>query len=170
MGQQVKVENVRVMWPHILKPQTSKQFPNNPPSYSIQLILDDRLQAQVGAAINAVKGSAESSSGKQFTLPPSFVKKENGTIELRAGAREDQKPHVVDEFANDVIDPSKIYPGCYCNVYIDVYSSTSYGNKVSVGLLGVQFAADGEPLDGRPTKEDLFGKSGAAAPEVNPFS
>ena len=168
MGTQVRLENVRIMWPSILKPQASKKFPNNPPSYSMVLILESpQHKKQVADALEGVKQVVEV-NGQVFTLPPSYVGRDNGNIELRVSAPEDKRPIVVDENANDVLQPGKIYAGCYCNVVVDVFSSTSYGNKISVGLLGVQFAADGEPLDGRPSKEDLFGKPKNST--ANPFS
>ncbi len=169
MGEQVKLENVRVMWPQILKPQISRKFPDGKPTFSIVLRLEGpRLIDLVKGALNRAKAIAEE-KGQVFAFPPSFVPKDNGIIELRVSSPEDKKPHVVDQHANDVHSPGKIYAGCYCNVYIDVYTSTNYGNKISVGLLGVQFAADGDPLDGRPSKEDMFGK-GSNAPDVDPFS
>lgn len=168
MGNVIKVENVRVMWTNaLLKPQKSKKFPNNPPTYNLVLKLDDaRLKGAVDQAIRQAQTQAQA-QGEAFTLPPSYVETAAGDIQLRVTAREESKPQLADEFGNEVHDPSKFYSGCVCNVWIDIYTSTSYGNKVSVGLTAVQFVADGEPLDGRPSRDELFGPiAGAPAPSA----
>lgn len=68
-----------------------------------------------------------------------------------------QRPGVVDQDLNAVLDPTKVYSGCYARVSINAFAYNSNGKKgVSFGLNNVQFLEDGEPLGGRTRAEDDF--------------
>ena len=159
MGQQFKLENVQVNWPTLFVPRTSKNFPNNPPTFRIVTILDPK---QHGGVISQIKESMDSQMKTAFNgatrpYPSSWTPQADGKIHLRSSAGADRKPQVVDQNVNLLhADNGEIYAGCFCNVVIDVYVTTYHGGKVAVGLLAVQKVADGDRLDNRPAAEDLF--------------
>lgn len=68
-----------------------------------------------------------------------------------------QRPGVVDNDLNQILDPTQVYSGCYGKVSMDAYPYSAKGNKgVSFGLGNVLFLEDGEPLGGRTRAEDDF--------------
>lgn len=159
MGKTVKVEKVRVNWPRIFKPEASAMYPNNPPQYSMNVLLDPKKDKKAIDALQAaMDAEADAFKGKKYDEPPSWKKADSGLIELRLSAAENRKPQVVDENVQPIMSADEIYAGCYCNVVIDVYSNSKFGNKVSTGLVAVQKVADGERLDGyvAPDAEELF--------------
>lgn len=68
-----------------------------------------------------------------------------------------QKPGVVDEDVNPILDQSEVYSGCYARVSLNAFPYNTKGNKgVSFGLNHVQKLGDGEPLGGFTRAEDDF--------------
>ena len=66
-------------------------------------------------------------------------------------------PGVIDEAKQTVLDPKKVYSGCYGRVNITFFPYNSSGNKgISAGLNHVQFLEDGEPLGSSVRIEDAF--------------
>ena len=156
MGTQVKLTNVQINWPQLLTPEKSKKFPANAPKYGCVVILDPAThQAAIATLSEAMKAQGEVFQGKPFTLPPSWSVQPDGKIHLRATCADNRPPQVVDEAVQTVYDAGKFYPGCVCNVVVDIFPSTNYG-KVCVGLLMVQFAGDGPRLDNVPKATELF--------------
>ena len=160
MGKQIVAENTRVSWPKIAKAEGNPNYPANAPTYSISLLLDPKADKAVikklQDAMDEVAG--QSTAKKAPDYPPSWEPKDNGMIELRATAQENWRRQVVDENLEPIpqqLIGQQIYAGCYCNVAVDIYLQPKY-NKVCVGLLAVQKAADGEPLSGAPEASDLF--------------
>ncbi|MEM5780165.1 MAG: ssDNA-binding protein [Lawsonibacter sp.] len=69
-----------------------------------------------------------------------------------------QKPFVVDQNVQDIIDPSKVYSGCYGRVNVTFIPYNNNGKKGITCLLnGVQLLRDGEPLAGGVTAAEAFG-------------
>lgn len=69
-----------------------------------------------------------------------------------------QKPGVVDQNLNPILDATELYSGAYARVQINAFPFSNSGNKgVSFGLNNVQKLADGEPLGGTAEKaENVF--------------
>lgn len=66
-------------------------------------------------------------------------------------------PGVIDETKQAVLDPKKVYSGCYGRVNITFFAYNSNGKKgISAGLNHVQFLEDGEPLGSTVRIEDAF--------------
>lgn len=58
-----------------------------------------------------------------------------------------QKPVIVDNMRNEIIDPGELYSGCYGRASINFYGYNSNGKKgISAGLLSIQKLHDGEPF------------------------
>ena len=69
-----------------------------------------------------------------------------------------QRPGVVDQRVQPVIDQSDIYAGCFVRASIRPFAYDKAGNKgVSFGLINVQKLRDGDRLDSRTKPEDDFG-------------
>lgn len=90
------------------------------------------------------------------------------------------KPNVVDENLDEVIDPQKIYAGCWCRFQLTMlgWKSKQGGKLVLVSLDNVQFVGDGERLGGgKQSAKSVFEgikfsipeemKSGAEAEQVD---
>lgn len=80
---------------------------------------------------------------------------EDGAIFLNVTS--EQRPECVDETVQPIIEPSKLYSGCYGRVSVRAFVYDNSGNKgVSFGLQNVQKLRDGEPLGGRgPASADF---------------
>ena len=52
-------------------------------------------------------------------------------------------------------EDSNIYGGCYCNAKVRLwFQDNKYGKRVNCELVAIQFAKDGEPLDGSYVSEE----------------
>ncbi len=102
---------------------------------------------------------------KQLVLPPGY---EAGAIFINL--KSEQKPGVVDENVQDIIDSSKLYSGCWLRATVNAFAYEQKGNAgVSFGLNNVQKVGDGDPIGGNRTKATddfapIAGAGGAAAP------
>ena len=67
------------------------------------------------------------------------------------------RPGVVDQNVQPVMDANEVYSGCYARVSINFYAFNASGNKgIAAGLGNVQKLEDGEPLGGFTRAEDDF--------------
>lgn len=68
------------------------------------------------------------------------------------------QPRVVDQNVQDVLDPDRVYPGCWCRFHLDAYAwdHPQGGKGVSFSLSAVQLVKDGDRLDGRRAPEHVF--------------
>lgn len=89
-------------------------------------------------------------------------KEENWPFNLK-GARmarfaTTDKPGVVDEDADPIMDKTEFYDGCRARVSYRAFGYDTNGNKgVGLILVNVQKMADGKRLSGNPSAEDEFG-------------
>lgn len=68
-----------------------------------------------------------------------------------------QKPGVVDQNVQDIIDETQFYAGCWARASVSGYWYDHKGNRgVAFGLRNIQKLRDGEPLGGRTRPEDDF--------------
>lgn len=75
------------------------------------------------------------------------------------------RPGIVDQDVKAIIDPSKLYAGCWVIADVNPYYYDQKGNRgVAFGLNHIQLVADGEPLSGRPSVESVFKSVPKAAP------
>lgn len=66
------------------------------------------------------------------------------------------RPGVVNQAVQTIIDPTEIYPGCWCRATVDCYSWNNEGAGVRFGLLNVQKVKDDQPFGNRKRAEDDF--------------
>lgn len=67
-------------------------------------------------------------------------------------------PTVVDQAMNEIIDPNKIFAGCWCRFHINAfgYDHPVGGKGVSFGLNAVQLVREDERFDGRRSADEVF--------------
>ena len=160
---------VRFSYVHVFEP--SAMDGQSDAKYSVCIIVDKKDKATLGrveAAIAAAKeeGKTKKWGGKipanlQLPLRDGDLEREDrpefaGKMFFNCSSK--QKPEVVDEERNPIIDASEFYSGCYGRVSVNIYPFDKNGNRgVAVGLNAVQKLADGENLTGRTSAYDDFG-------------
>lgn len=73
----------------------------------------------------------------------------NGHYFINTKAQEAYPPHIVDRKGNHIYEKTKVYSGCYCLAALSLYPYNQAGNRgIGVGLRGLMFVKDGEPLSG----------------------
>ena len=177
----VTTGKVRFSFVNIFTPKAFQE--GGEAKYSLTIIIPktdvatiSKLQAAVEAA--KIKGLSEKFGGK---MPAIFDGKFGGTTVRDADFDKNQSgdlivsehpeakgcyimhvasknaPGVIDENKQGVIDPKKVYSGCYGRVNITFYPYNSNGKKgISAGLNHVQFLEDGEPLGSSVNIEEAF--------------
>jgi Protein of unknown function (DUF2815). len=161
---------VRFSYVNVFK---SRSFqPGQEEKFSICLLIpknDKETLSKIKAAIEAAKkqGIADKWSGK---LPANLkLPLRDGDSERAEEADEyvgmyflnansNQKPGIIDNFRNEILDATEVYSGCYGRASINFFPYNSNGSKgVAVGLNNIQKLSDGEPLGGaRQSAEDDF--------------
>lgn len=91
---------------------------------------------------------------------------DDGTQKLPKGHEEgaifmnfksNQRPSVVDQNVQEILDQNEFYAGCWAIASVQAYAYDHMGNRgVSFGLGNIQKVGDGEPLGGRTRPEDDF--------------
>lgn len=68
------------------------------------------------------------------------------------------RPGIVDENLNPIINPVEFYSGCYGRASINFFAYNNTGSKgISAGLQNLQKLEDGEPLGSTSTPDQDFG-------------
>lgn len=169
----------RVSYPNVFKPKRNEL--SNKDEYSLEAVFpkDADLSKLKAAATEAIENKwgkdknkwpkalrspfraqadkikRDEETGKEF-LPDPYV---DGATYMNL--KSTNKPGVVDEQVQPIIDPSKIYPGCWMRATISAYAYDQAGNRgVNFGLQNLQFVKDGDPLGGRTKPEDDFAPVG----------
>ena len=86
------------------------------------------------------------------------------------GPRSKNKPAVVDAGNLPIGDQSLVYPGCWAEVAMNVYTYDTPSNGVTIGLNGVRKRKDDERIGGGPPAiDEMFGDPVAGGAE-DPFA
>lgn len=112
------------------------------------------------------KAKVDETTGKSV-LPQGH---EAGAIYMNLKSK--QKPQVVDQNVQLILEPTDFYAGCKARATVRAYAYDNKGNKgVAFGLVNVQKVSDGEALGGRTRAEDDFtpiaGATDAAASDAS---
>jgi len=161
----------RVSYPELFTPKSFS--PEQEPKFSVQMLFPKESKAELAGMMNLVKEViAEKWPGKDEAFLAKLRKpwkdgdtdRENkpeyeGMIFCNATSRQDRKPVVVDENADQIIDQSEVYGGCWCRATITCYAYDKAGNRgVAFGLQGIQKIRD----------DDRFGGGGGSAADFSP--
>jgi len=73
-------------------------------------------------------------------------------------AKSGYRPSVVDAKMQEVLDPDRVYAGCWCRFHLQAFAwdHPVGGKGVSFSLSAVQLVRDDERLDGRRQATDVF--------------
>lgn len=176
MTDNVMTPEFRVSYPHLFQPQQPMaNSASQDPKYSTVMLFKkgedlSKLKAAAEAAVSAKWGNDKAKWPKNLRSPfrdqgeKETEGYEAGAVFMTATSK--QRPGIVDDKVQPVIDPSKIYAGCYCRATVRAYAYDNAGNKgVAFGLQNVQFLRDGESLSGRAKAEEEFEPIAAASAE-----
>lgn len=89
---------------------------------------------------------------KEGRLPDGYVE---GALFLTLKSK--QKPGIIDQSRQDILDETEIYAGCWIRAVVNAYTYDTKGNQgVAFGLQHVQKVKDGDSLSGRTRAQDVF--------------
>ena len=143
--------------------------------YSISLIIEKNnpdlaeLKKQINAVISETKWTDAVKAKCDKALRDGDADRPEDDAyagKLFINAKSAKKPLIVKTIQgkNVEVDAETIYSGCYVNCGISIYAYDQAGNKgVGIGLRGVQFDHDGEPL-GSSMSVDEFEVTAESAP------
>lgn len=154
----------RASFAHVFKSHAFSE--KNEPKYSVVMLFDKSedisgLKKLAAAAVEKKWPDKEKRpQGLRNPFRDGDVEKPNlsgyaGTIFVTATSK--QKPDVVDQNMDVIIDPEDFYSGCFARASVTAYAYDNMGNRgVSFGLQNLQKVKDGEAFTGRSKAEDDF--------------
>lgn len=165
-GTKVTTGKVRLSYAHLFEPHAIE---GNEPKYSVSVIIpktDTETLKAIKEAVNEAKEQGKSKWGGK--VPPTLkTPLRDGDAErpddeayancyfLNANSK--NKPGIVDQNVQPILDATEVYSGCYARLTLNFYAYSASGNKgIAAGLGNVQKLEDGEPLGGFTRAEDDF--------------
>lgn len=161
---------VRLSYAHLFEPYA--QNPEQAAKYSTVILIPKSDKATINKIKAAIEAAKEEGKSRVWggRIPPKVDitlhdGDEEGDLERNpeyAGhyymsISSKQKPGLVDQDLNPILDQDELYSGCYVRVAMNAFAYLYNGKKgVSFGLNNVQKLRDGEPLGGRTRAEDDF--------------
>lgn len=161
---------VRLSYVHLFEPYSS--FEGQTPKFSTVILVPKSDTATINAIKKAQAIALENGKSSKFggSTPKNWKNTfrdgdEEGDLEKNpeyAGhyfmtVSNSQRPGVVDQNVQPILDSTEVYSGCYARVSINAFPFNTSGSKgVSFGLNHVQKLADGESLGGITKAEDDF--------------
>lgn len=165
----------RVSYPHVFKPSVMKGT-NNAPKYSITMLFSK--DSNLDIIKNAIRDAKIARFGADKNSWPKTIRspvedgdsaKSDGSERgegyeghwaIKASTNEDQRPGVVDENVQPILDQSKFYPGCYARAYVYAYvwEFPKGSGKFGVGFIldHVQKLRDGKSFGGKKPADQVF--------------
>ena len=149
---------VRFSYANVFSPKAAQEGAT--PKYSVSIIIpksDTKTITDINKAFEEVKTASATLFGGSV---PKMLKGglRDGDLEKDDAAYANSyfinansvnKPGVVDNDLNPIIDPSEFYSGCYGRASITFYPYNSNGSKgIACGLNNIQKTDDGEQLGG----------------------
>lgn len=157
----------RVSYPHVFKPQAPKETDKK--KYSVTMLFPK--DSDLGGLKEAIKQAKIAHYGPKENWPdelqspvtdgdnPKHAEKEGykGHWIIKASSNEDQKPVVVDENVEPIIDVSKFYAGCYAVAHV-LATRWEYMGKEGIMFIldGVQKTRDGKSFGGKKSASEMF--------------
>lgn len=157
MSDFIMIKNVRVSFPHLF---TRPVINGEEGKCGATLMLDPEdhansvkaIKTQIAALIkDKLKGRKVPSDKLCLRDGEDKGRPEyEGYLVLSANSR--GKPLVISTNGKDVVtneEDCPIYAGCYVNAKVRLWAQdNNYGKRINAELVAIQFAAEGEPLDG----------------------
>lgn len=153
----IMLPNVRLSFPSLWQHESFGGESTG--KYAATFILDKTAHAKQIAQIQ--EGIAEAlKEMKVKALPPDKIclkdgdttgrEEYEGAYIIKASTK--KRPTIIDRDKSPLLEEDgKPYSGCYVNAIINLWrQDNSYGKRINAGLLGVQFAKDGEAFGTGP--------------------
>ena len=166
-GTKVTTGKVRLSYAHIFEPHAMND--GQEAKYSVSVIIPKTDKETLKAIKEATDQAKKDGASKWGNKIPANLKtplrdgdEERPDDEAYAGcyflnASSKNKPGVVDQNVQPVLDSTEVYSGCYARLTLNFYAYNASGNKgVAAGLGNIQKLEDGEPLGGFTRAEDNF--------------
>lgn len=162
MGQKVVTGEVRLSYVNLFEPRSIVE--GGPLKYGVSVLLpkdgDDakRIKKVIDQMIKDEQATLKGTKGLTICLRDGDTEKENEEYadHYFINVSNKQKPIVVDENRDDIINPRDIYSGCYGRVSMTFFAYNKAGNKgIGVSLNAVQKTSDGEALGGGYTRASI---------------
>jgi hypothetical protein len=168
MAKSIKVVTgkVRFSYAHVFTPQASEE--GKQPKYSVSIIIpksDTDTINKINKAIeqakteNAAVWGGTVPKGLKGGLRDGDEEKDDPAYanSYFINANSSQKPGVVDQDLNAILDQSEFYSGCYGRASISFFAYETKGAKgIGCGLNNVQKLEEGEKLGGAASAADDF--------------
>lgn len=188
MSVKIVIESpVRLSYPSLFQPKTMED--GKDPRYQATLIIpktDTVTLGKISQALQSVYAEASQATGAWRGKPPTqptisyydgdlpnprsgedWGAECKGCMVLRTSSA--NKPDVVDEYGNKVMDATKVYAGCYIYAGIAFAGYDTNGNKgIGAFINTVMFAGDGEPFGAHNDAKADFAGLIAAKQNVAP--
>lgn len=162
MAVKVVTGTVRLSYANLFEARASQE--GREAKYSVSLIIPKSDTATIGAIKKAIDEVIQAEKASKFggkdkglknPLRDGDLEKDDpayeGCMFINASSR--QKPIVLDENKQVVLDAREVYSGCYAQASINLYAFNSNGNKgVAAGLNAIRKVEDGESLGGAYTE------------------
>lgn len=182
----VTIEDVRFSYCNLFQPKAPFNNPQGEPKYSVTVLVPKTNTAAKAVIDNTIAQAIESGVSSKWNgvRPPqpaicvhdgdgprpsdgsAFGEECKGCWVFTASTK--QPPFVVDEYVQNIIDPTKVYSGMWGNVNVTFFAYNNAGKKgIGCGLNGVQKIRDGEALGGQITAQEAF-KAVSAPPTAAP--
>lgn len=186
----VTINDVRFSYCNLFQPKAPFNNPQGEPKYSVTVLVPKTNTAAKAVIDNAISQAIDAGVSSKWNgvRPPqpsicvhdgdgprpsdgsAFGEECKGCWVFTASTK--QPPFVVDEYVQNIIDPTKVYSGMWGNVNVTFFAYNNAGKKgIGCGLNGVQKIRDGEALGGQITAQEAFkpvGTPPAAAPAYAP--
>lgn len=186
----VTINDVRFSYCNLFQPKAPFNNPQGEPKYSVTVLVPKTNTAVKAVIDNAIAQAIDAGVSSKWNgvRPPqpaicvhdgdgprpsdgsAFGEECKGCWVFTASTK--QPPFVVDEYVQNIIDPTKVYSGMWGNVNVTFFAYNNAGKKgIGCGLNGVQKIRDGEALGGQITAQEAFKAVGApptAAPAYAP--
>ena len=186
----VTINDVRFSYCNLFQPKAPFNNPQGEPKYSVTVLVPKTNTAAKAVIDNAIAQAIDAGVSSKWNgvRPPqpaicvhdgdgprpsdgsAFGEECKGCWVFTASTK--QPPFVVDEYVQNIIDPTKVYSGMWGNVNVTFFAYNNAGKKgIGCGLNGVQKIRDGETLGGHITAQEAFkavGTPPAAAPAYAP--
>lgn len=166
-GTKVTTGKVRLSYAHIFEPHAMND--GQEAKYSVSVIIPKTDKETLKAIKEATDQAKKDGASKWGNKIPANLKtplrdgdEERPDDEAYAGcyflnASSKNKPGIVDQNVQPVLDSTEVYSGCYARLTLNFYAYNASGNKgVAAGLGNIQKLEDGEPLGGFTRAEDDF--------------
>lgn len=166
MSTKVITGKVRFSYCHVWEPDAME---GQEPRYSTAILIQKSDKTTLKKIDEAIKEALELGKTKFGGKNPTKYKhplmdgdeekpdspEYEGMMFLNAKSKE--KPGIVDQDLNPILDKSEFYSGCYGRASITFYAFDTNGNKgIACALNNLQKLEDGERFDGRASAEEDF--------------